>query len=111
MPLFGRRNHGTYATSGTTTTSTTTTPHRRHFFRRTVNPDRRAAGLKASLANPNTTHEGRQEAKAELHAMGRSAHVPLSTKIKRALGIRSTPRRQRQKQASRRRRNHGTSVL
>lgn len=48
----------------------------------------------AALANPNTTHHGRERAKAELHHMGRGseAHVPISTKIKRALGIRSTPR-------------------
>ncbi|KAG8822620.1 hypothetical protein FRC19_005584 [Serendipita sp. 401] len=102
MPFgFGSRRR--HAVADPTMTTTTTTPrHRRHFFRRTVNPDRRAAGLKASLANPNTTHEGRKEAKEELHAMGRSAHVPLSVKIKRTLGIRSTPRRQRKRANARR---------
>ncbi|CAG7851531.1 SubName: Full=Uncharacterized protein {ECO:0000313/EMBL:CCA67445.1} [Serendipita indica DSM 11827] len=88
--------------------TTTTEPHtagrpRRHFFRKRVNPDQRAAGLKAALANPNTTREGRQEAKMELHSMGRSAHVPLSTRIKRTLGIRSTPRAQRKRAARRQR--------
>ena len=37
----------------------------------------------------------------ELHEMGRSAHVPLSTRIKRTLGIRSTPKAQRTRAARR----------
>ncbi|KAH9962390.1 hypothetical protein BC827DRAFT_1119573, partial [Russula dissimulans] len=59
--------------------------------------DRVAGGYRAALTNPNTTYAGRRHAKRELRLMGRGdeAHVPLMTKIKRALGIRSTPRRQR----------------
>ncbi|KAI0311148.1 hypothetical protein OF83DRAFT_1046478, partial [Amylostereum chailletii] len=58
--------------------------------------DRVAGGYKAALSNPNTTHSGRRHAKWELRRMGRGneAHVPLMTKIKRTLGIRSTPRSQ-----------------
>ncbi|KAJ7755674.1 hypothetical protein DFH07DRAFT_821360 [Mycena maculata] len=62
--------------------------HHRAFYRR--DPNRAAGGYKAALANPRTTRAGRKNAKAELHAMGRSAHVPLMIKIKRALGIRKT---------------------
>ncbi|KZP13083.1 hypothetical protein FIBSPDRAFT_688326, partial [Athelia psychrophila] len=59
--------------------------------------DRVAGGYKAALSNPNTTHEGRKHAEMELKMMGRGreAHVPLMTRIKRTLGIRSTPRRER----------------
>ncbi|KAJ7477095.1 hypothetical protein B0H11DRAFT_1694190, partial [Mycena galericulata] len=57
----------------------------------------------AALSNPKTTRAGRKNAKAELHAMGRSAHVPLMTKIKRTLGIHSTPRRQRKAESRRER--------
>jgi len=78
MPFFG--------------TSSSTTRGRRSWFHRTSR-DRRAGGLKAALANPNTTHRGRKNAKSELHAMGRSSHVPFMTKVKRTLGIRSSPRR------------------
>jgi len=67
--------------------------------------ERRAAGYKAALSNPNTTRRGREHAKHELRHMGRGreAHVPLLTKIKRTLGIRSTPRRQRNTEIDRRR--------
>jgi len=78
-----------------TTTSTTRASHqRRGLFHRT-SPNRRAGGYKAALANPNTTHEGRKHAKHELKRMGRGneAHVSMGTRIKRALGIRSTRRR------------------
>ncbi|KAG9031953.1 hypothetical protein FS837_002853 [Tulasnella sp. UAMH 9824] len=92
MPLFGRRRH---TTTRRTHHTTTTTGRRTGFFHR-KDPNRRAAGLRAALANPNTTHDGRKRAEAELHSMGRSAHVPLSTKIKRTLGIRSSPRTHRQ---------------
>ncbi|PVG04797.1 hypothetical protein CPB86DRAFT_778089 [Serendipita vermifera] len=88
---FTRRHRGTTTTTGHHHTRT----RRRSLFPRRKNPERRAAGLKAALANPNTTHDGRKHAKKELHHMGRSAHVPLSVKIKRTLGIRSTPRRKR----------------
>ncbi|KIM33007.1 hypothetical protein M408DRAFT_326680 [Serendipita vermifera MAFF 305830] len=91
---FSRRHRTTAPTHHTHHTTTTTTRRRGGLFHRR-NPERRAAGLKGALANPNTTHDGRKRAKHELHAMGRSAHVPLSVKVKRALGIRSTPRRQR----------------
>ncbi|KAF7301622.1 hypothetical protein MIND_00727700 [Mycena indigotica] len=78
MPLFGRNTHSR---------------HHRAFYRR--DPDRVAGGYKAALANPNTTRQGRKHAKAELHAMGRSSHVSFMTKVRRALGIRKTPRHQR----------------
>jgi len=71
--------------------------HKRHngglFHRR--NPDKVAGGYRAALTNPNTTRDGRENARHELHSMGYSAHVPLMTKIKRTLGIRSSPRRDR----------------
>ncbi|KAI0052582.1 hypothetical protein FA95DRAFT_1473331, partial [Auriscalpium vulgare] len=69
--------------------------HRRFGFGK--DRDRVAGGYKAALSNPNTTHEGRRRAKWELRSMGRGneTHVPLMTKIKRTLGIRSTPRSQR----------------
>ncbi|THH21032.1 hypothetical protein EW146_g437 [Bondarzewia mesenterica] len=51
----------------------------------------------AALANPDTSYEGRRHAEQELHQMGRSAHVPITTKIKRALGIHSTPRKDRKR--------------
>ncbi|KAJ7283388.1 hypothetical protein C8J57DRAFT_1498453 [Mycena rebaudengoi] len=68
--------------------------HRHGLFHRR-DRDNVARGYKSALSNPNTTSRGRKHAKAELHAMGRSAHVPFWTKVKRTLGIRSTPRRQR----------------
>ncbi|KAJ7133710.1 hypothetical protein C8R43DRAFT_1022826 [Mycena crocata] len=73
-------------------------------------PDRVAGGYKAALSNPNTTHAGRKRAKAELHSMGRSAHVPFMTKVKRALGIHQTSRRQRESASRRERmdRRYGT---
>ncbi|CAL1701599.1 unnamed protein product [Somion occarium] len=92
MPLFGskRRSH-------TTSASTSRSGRSRwpRFGRR--DPDRVAGGYKAALANPNTTRTGRKHAKAELQAMGRGreAKLPLMTRIKRALGMRSTPRRER----------------
>jgi len=65
------------------------------FHRR--DKDRVAGGYKAALSNPNTSREGRKHAKRELKLMGRGneTHVSLMTKIKRTLGIRSTPRRGR----------------
>ncbi|KAJ7179470.1 hypothetical protein C8R46DRAFT_641562 [Mycena filopes] len=78
--------------------------HHRGFYRR--DPDRVAGGYKAALSNPKTTRAGRKHAKAELHAMGRSAHVPFMTKLKRALGLHKTPRRQREE--ARREREYGT---
>ncbi|KDQ08386.1 hypothetical protein BOTBODRAFT_37963 [Botryobasidium botryosum FD-172 SS1] len=67
--------------------------HRAHHHGHHVNPDRRAAGLKAALHNPNTTHEGREEAKRELRMMGRGneahGHPSLSSRIRSMLGIRS----------------------
>ncbi|KAF8165132.1 hypothetical protein B0H34DRAFT_793559 [Crassisporium funariophilum] len=87
MNLFGRRP---------ARTTVVPTHHRRSFFHR-KDRDRVAGGYKAALSNPHTTRSGRKQAKRELQAMGRGheTHVPLMTKIKRALGIRSTPRRQR----------------
>ncbi|KAF9500180.1 hypothetical protein BDN71DRAFT_1440757 [Pleurotus eryngii] len=85
MPLFGtRRAH----------TSTVHTTRRHSPFHR---KDRNhvASGYKSALSNPHTTRAGREQAKRELRAMGRSSetHVPFMTKVKQALGIRSTPRR------------------
>ncbi|KAH7931375.1 hypothetical protein BV22DRAFT_998552, partial [Leucogyrophana mollusca] len=45
--------------------------------------------------NPRTTRSGRKHAKHELRLMVYT-HVPFITKVKRALGIRSTPRNKRQ---------------
>jgi len=84
---------------GKHTTTTTTRPTRsRGGFRnplRRRDPDRVAGGYKAALANPNTTRQGRKQAKYSLKRMGRGneAHVPFMTKVKRTLGIRSSPRR------------------
>ncbi|VDC06244.1 unnamed protein product [Peniophora sp. CBMAI 1063] len=90
-----RRTRG--ATLTTPKTTTTTRTRRHHGFHLRKDPDRVAGGYKAALANPNTTHQGRKHAKWELRRMGRGneAHVPLMTKIKRTLGIRSTPRASR----------------
>ncbi|KAJ7122822.1 hypothetical protein C8R44DRAFT_621151 [Mycena epipterygia] len=81
MPFFG--------------TSSSSTRRHRTWFR--PDRDRVAGGYKSALSNPNTTRRGRKHAKAELHSMvrlhGRSSHVPFMTKVKRTLGIRSTPRR------------------
>ncbi|KAH9482878.1 hypothetical protein JR316_0004978 [Psilocybe cubensis] len=109
MPLFGtrtRRTNYTTTTSrparrglfgGTRRTAHTGTvrPARRGFFSRRPDKDRVAGGYKVALANPNTTHSGRKHAKRELRAMGRDTHVPFMTKVKRTLGIRSTPSRRR----------------
>jgi len=80
--MFGRTHH-------------TETRHGGLFHRR--DRDRVASGYKAALSNPNTTGEGRKRAKMELRMMGRGdeAHVSFMTKVKRTLGIRSTPRRGR----------------
>ncbi|KAH8106291.1 hypothetical protein BXZ70DRAFT_1004556 [Cristinia sonorae] len=90
MPFFQRRTHAT------TTTRTHRGPSRFSRFGR-KDPDRVAGGFKAALSNPNTTRHGRSHAKRELRLMGRGreTHVPVMTKIKRALGIRSSPRRKR----------------
>ncbi|KDQ64974.1 hypothetical protein JAAARDRAFT_52892 [Jaapia argillacea MUCL 33604] len=82
MPLFGNNRR----------TAERTTRRRHHIFTR-KDPDRVAGGYKAALSNPNTTRRGRKRAKAELRMMGRGneAHVSFMTKIKRALGIRSSP--------------------
>ncbi|OBZ76969.1 hypothetical protein A0H81_03675 [Grifola frondosa] len=91
MPLFGRRSDLRESTSST---------RRRipglHFHRK--DQDRVAGGYKAALSNPNTTRSGRKHAKHELRAMGRGreTHVSLLTKVKRTLGIRSTPRSERE---------------
>jgi hypothetical protein len=87
--MFGLGRHRQHSP-----TTRSRTYHHRRFYRK--DRDRVAGGYKAALANPHTTREGREHAKHELHKMGRSSHVPLMTKIKRTLGIRSTPRRQRQ---------------
>ncbi|KAH9983469.1 hypothetical protein BJV74DRAFT_617005 [Russula compacta] len=101
MPLFGTRRHRTRDE-----VNVTTSPRRRGW---TLSPrknrDRVAGGYRAALVNPNTTRRGRRHAKRELRRMGRGdeAHVPFMTKVKRTLGIRSTPRSERR--WSRRRRD------
>ncbi|KAJ3899000.1 hypothetical protein F5879DRAFT_550928 [Lentinula edodes] len=92
MPLFSTRRHHPHPASY----SNTSRRRERYYHRR--DPDHVAGGYRAALANPNTTSEGRRHAKHELRAMGRSTHVPLMTKIKRTLGIRSTPRRKREQE-------------
>ncbi|KIM46005.1 hypothetical protein M413DRAFT_23799 [Hebeloma cylindrosporum] len=84
MPLFSSR-------------ATTAPAHHHHGFFHRRDRDRVAGGYKGALSNPNTTRAGRKQAKHELRAMGRGyeTHVSFMTKVKRALGIRSTPRRQR----------------
>ncbi|KAG1718929.1 hypothetical protein EDB19DRAFT_1585343, partial [Suillus lakei] len=73
----------------------TSTRRRFRFFSRDKN--RVAGGYKAALSNPRTTRQGRKHAKQELRAMGREreTHLPFMTKVKRALGIRSSPRKKR----------------
>ncbi|KIK65691.1 hypothetical protein GYMLUDRAFT_240185 [Collybiopsis luxurians FD-317 M1] len=91
MPsIFSRHHHHRKSYSNT--------PRRRERYYHRRDPDHVAAGYRAALANPNTTSQGRRHAKEELHAMGRSTHVPFMTKLKRTLGIRSTPRRKREQE-------------
>ncbi|TEB35484.1 hypothetical protein FA13DRAFT_1728292 [Coprinellus micaceus] len=93
MPFFtSRRTRRTHAVSTVPRTS-----RRRGFTLPTFgrkNKNRVAGGHAAALSNPHTTRSGRGHAKRELRAMGQGnrTHVPLMTKIKRALGIRSSPR-------------------
>ncbi|KAF9535075.1 hypothetical protein CPB83DRAFT_843434 [Crepidotus variabilis] len=94
MPLFGRRRAAPRTMHHTTPLTTSHRTKRGGLFHR-KDRDRVAGGYKAALANPNTTHAGRRHAKHELHSMGRSSHIPLMTRIKRTLGIRSTPRAHR----------------
>jgi len=101
MPFFGSRR----TTHSTRTHQKTTRGGRGGLrFGRRRDPDRVAGGYKAALSNPRTTRSGRKHAKSELKAMGRGreTHVPLMTRIKRTLGIRSTPRRERVHTSSRR---------
>ncbi|KAF4619641.1 hypothetical protein D9613_005472 [Agrocybe pediades] len=92
MPFLTRRSPRTTTHS----THPMTTRSRGGLFHR-KDRDRVAGGYKASLANPNTTRAGRKHAKHELRAMGRGreTHVPFMTKVKRTLGIRSTPKHRR----------------
>lgn len=85
--MFGTRNRRTEYDD----TTRTDRGGFRNPFRRS-DPDRVAGGFKAALANPNTTREGRREAKRSLRHMGRGneTHVPFMTKLRRTLGIRST---------------------
>ncbi|KAI5894321.1 uncharacterized protein SCHCODRAFT_02624349 [Schizophyllum commune H4-8] len=88
MPLFGRRHHATAPSSG----GGYTHHHHRRTVRHHKDPAHVTGGYKAALANPNTTSAGRRHAKHELRKRGESTHVPLMVRIKRTLGIRSTPR-------------------
>ncbi|KAK0231211.1 hypothetical protein IW262DRAFT_1263165 [Armillaria fumosa] len=88
--MFGTRrraHHDTHHASAFTT--------RKPRFWHRRDRGRVAGGYKAALTNPNTTHQGRKHAKHELRKMGKDTHVPFMAKVKRTLGIRSTPRRTR----------------
>ncbi|KAH7108127.1 hypothetical protein BKA62DRAFT_681148 [Auriculariales sp. MPI-PUGE-AT-0066] len=91
--MFGRRSHHT------TTHSTRT--HRSLFGNGRSRRDNRAAGLKAALHNPNTTHDGRKSAKAQLRAMGRGreahGHPSLASRIRHLLHIPSKTTRNRRR--------------
>ncbi|TDL29775.1 hypothetical protein BD410DRAFT_780264 [Rickenella mellea] len=92
--MFGTRTSRTRHHHHTTGTRT----GRRGWFHRT-DPDRRAGGLKAALHNPNTTHAGRRNAKAELRMMGRGreahGHPSVMSRIRHMFGIRSKTTRRR----------------
>jgi len=92
--LFHRRDRGR-VDDGYSYTHNQNTRRGGLFHRR--DRDRVAGGYKAALSNPNTTRDGRKRAKMELGMMGRGdeTHVSFMTKIKRSLGIRSSPRRSR----------------
>ncbi|KAF8914121.1 hypothetical protein CPB84DRAFT_1840863 [Gymnopilus junonius] len=93
MPLSGSSSTHRHHHSGAPNSGAT---RRQGFFHRR-DRDRVAGGYKAALSHPNSTHNGRKHAIHELRIMGRGdeAHVSFMTKIRRVLGIRSTPRRQR----------------
>ncbi|GAA6038483.1 hypothetical protein JCM8097_004589 [Rhodosporidiobolus ruineniae] len=98
MPLFHRTHH----TSGVTTSTRSTPTRRRHaiFTRRPKTGNGRSrrqnriAGLEAARSNPNTSSAASHTAGEKLHSLGaRKNHVPLSTRIKRALHIGTGRRR------------------
>ncbi|PVG04654.1 hypothetical protein CPB86DRAFT_777936 [Serendipita vermifera] len=97
------RNHHTRA-RGTTTTGRRRKNTGLTGLLRRKKPANRTAGYRAALTNPNTTHAGREHAKHELHAHGQSAHVPLTKKIERTLGIHQTSHASRKRANARRRR-------
>ncbi|ORX33729.1 hypothetical protein BD324DRAFT_638360 [Kockovaella imperatae] len=48
----------------------------------------RIRGLRSAINNPRTTHAGRTEAKAELHAMGATANKPsFGTRVRHLFGL------------------------
>ncbi|KAH9970827.1 hypothetical protein BGW80DRAFT_527439 [Lactifluus volemus] len=133
-PRRHRSHNEVYYTDTTTTSYNTTRPRRREgwtsFYPQRRNRERVAAGYRTSstfyrpesplpttvklktggaLVNPNTTREGRRHAKWQLRRMGRpeDAHVSFLTKVKRTLGIRSTPRRVRRRREETERRDRG----
>ncbi|KAG2051286.1 hypothetical protein BDR06DRAFT_959056 [Suillus hirtellus] len=63
-----------------------------------------------ALSNPRTSRQGKKHAKQELRPMGRDreTHLPFMTKVKRALGIRNSPR---QKGESNRRRKQRSALV
>jgi len=99
MPLFGTRRHRAPDRAYVTGERPPRSGWARFYPRR--DPDRVAGGYRAALANPNTTREGRRHAKWELRRMGRGAHVPFMTKVRRTLGIRSTSTRRRRDRRTR----------
>ncbi|KIM21269.1 hypothetical protein M408DRAFT_110067 [Serendipita vermifera MAFF 305830] len=94
------RNHRAGARTTTRKHNTLTGPGGLFHHKKRAN---RNAGYKASLTNPNSTKAGRAHAKHELHMRGQSAHVPLTKKIERTLGMHQTSRSTRKKAAARRR--------
>ncbi|KAG2345140.1 hypothetical protein BDR05DRAFT_931229 [Suillus weaverae] len=86
----------------------TSARRRFRFFSRDQN--KVAGGHKAALSNPRTSRQSRKHTKQEFRAMGRDreSHLPFMTKVKRALGIRSSPR---QKQESNRKQERRSALL
>ncbi|TFK29319.1 hypothetical protein FA15DRAFT_700257 [Coprinopsis marcescibilis] len=97
MPFMTRRSRATTTHVPASLPSKGLGIFRQFKLRR--NPNRVAGGHKAALSNPHTTRQGRKHAKKELRRMGRgnATHVPILTKIKRALGITSSRRRHTQR--------------
>ncbi|KAF8604500.1 hypothetical protein BDV93DRAFT_605817 [Ceratobasidium sp. AG-I] len=91
--MFGKSRSTRARAAPATTTGATTgaavappPPARGRWLRghHGVNEAKHVGGLKTTLNDPNTTSVERDQAKAELKAMGRGreAHVPMSVKVK-----------------------------
>ncbi|CAE6493522.1 unnamed protein product [Rhizoctonia solani] len=83
--VFGSKSKPTRA-AGTTTTTAAPAPARSRWLKghHTRNEQRHVGELKGTLNDPNVTSMERDQAKAELNAMGRGreAHVPMSVRVK-----------------------------